>query len=63
MRLLEIVGEAAKRVSEAGQREHPEVPWPEIVGMRNRITHAYEAIDFDIGLPPLIEQLEAVLER
>jgi uncharacterized protein with HEPN domain len=70
VRLLEIVGEAANRVSQTVQQEHPEVPWPEIVGLRNRITHGYEAIDFDIvwnivhkDLPLLIEQLEAVLEQ
>lgn len=70
VRLLEIVGEAANRMSKAAQQEHPEIPWPEIIGLRNRITHGYEAIDFDIvwnvvqeDLPPLIERLEAALEQ
>ena len=40
-RAVEIVGEAATQVSEAGRSEFPGVPWPQIVGMRNRLVHAY----------------------
>ncbi len=66
VRLLEIVGEAANRVP-ADQRAHiPEIPWPEIVGLRNRLIHGYDEVDFDIlwqivahDLPRLIEILEA----
>lgn len=46
-RLLEIVGEAAAHVSPATRDQHPEVPWPAIVGMRNRLIHGYDAVDFD----------------
>lgn len=48
VRLLEIVGEAANRVSEATRKQHPEIPWPQIVGMRNRLIHGYDVIDLDI---------------
>jgi uncharacterized protein with HEPN domain len=46
VRLLEIIGEAASRVSKEKQVQVPEIPWRQIVGMRNRLTHAY----FDISL-------------
>lgn len=68
VRLFEIVGEAANRVSDVGQSAHTEIPWAEIVGLRNRIIHGYDSVDFDIlwtiitsDLPPLIAQLEAIV--
>jgi len=48
VRLIEIVGEAANRVSKARRKRHPEIPWSQIIGMRNRLVHGYDAIDFDI---------------
>ena len=47
LKSVEIVGEAAARVSEDTKRAHPALPWREIVGIRNRLVHAY----FDIDLP------------
>jgi uncharacterized protein with HEPN domain len=68
VRLLEIVGEAANRVPKEEQTQYPRVPWPQIVGLRNRLIHGYDAVDFDIlwqivtvDLPPLIIELEALL--
>ncbi len=65
-RLLEILGEAAARVSETGRKRWPEIPWAKIVGLRNRLIHGYDKVDFDIlwttvvdDLPPLITTLEA----
>lgn len=67
-RLLEIVGEAATRVTPERQNQHPEIPWRIIAGMRNRLIHGYDAVDLDVlwntvtdDLPPLIAQIEAVL--
>jgi uncharacterized protein with HEPN domain len=47
---------------------HPDIPWPEIVGLRNRLIHGYDSVDFDIlwqivteDLPPLIAALEKTL--
>lgn len=69
-RLLEIVGEAAGRVTEAFRRSHPGVPWSQIVGLRNRISHGYDEIDRDrvweivqADLPPLAAQLEQMLKQ
>ena len=46
--VLEVVGEAASRVSEATRKAHPEIPWRKIVGLRNRIVHGYFEIDVGI---------------
>jgi uncharacterized protein with HEPN domain len=51
-RLVEIVGEAANRVSKATQAEFPEIPWQPIIGMRNRLIHGYDVIDVDVVWGP-----------
>jgi uncharacterized protein with HEPN domain len=63
-----IIGEAASKVSADVQSAYPEIPWPQIIGMRNRIIHAYFEVNFDIlwetvtdRIPELIEQLEGIL--
>ena len=68
VKCVEIVGEAAVRVSDHVRARHPEIPWRAIVGMRNHLTHAYYDVDLDIlwqtvkeDLPPLIQALERVL--
>lgn len=48
VRLLEIVGEAANRMPEDERARFPDVPWPQIVGLRNRLIHGYDEVDFDI---------------
>lgn len=64
-RTLEIVGEAARHVSEAGRRDHPDIPWNAIIGMRNIIAHEYgEVLHEKVWnvcadrLPALIDHLE-----
>lgn len=47
-RLMEIVGEAANRVSQTTQQKNPKIPWARIIGMRNRLIHGYDVIDFDL---------------
>jgi len=70
VRLLEIVGEAAARISEGTRRSYPEVAWLEIAGLRNRLVHGYDDVDFDIlwdiieiDLPSLVATLTAILEE
>ena len=41
MRRIQIIGEAARKVSEKFKEEHPEIPWYEIFGMRNKLVHEY----------------------
>lgn len=69
-RLIEIVGEAANRITSEGRQAHPEIPWNRIVGMRNRLVHGYDVIDYDLlwdtvtcDLPPLIESLNKALKN
>ena len=68
LKSVEIIGEAASRISEETKAEHPDIPWAEIIGLRNRLVHAYFAIQLDIvwqtvqdDLPPLIAQLEPLV--
>lgn len=62
---IEIIGEAASKVSPEARTYLSALPWPSIVGMRNRLIHAYFDIDLDRvwdtitdDLPPLIVELE-----
>jgi uncharacterized protein with HEPN domain len=66
---LEIIGEAAGRVSEELKTEFPYVPWETAAGMRNRLIHAYFDISADVvwvtvkeDLPALIQTLDELLE-
>jgi uncharacterized protein with HEPN domain len=70
IRRLEVLGEAAGRVSAERRNAFPEVPWQEIIGMRNVMIHQYDSVDLRIvwdtlqtDLPRLIEALEDVLKR
>ena len=47
-RLLEIVGEAAARVSLPMRSRFPSIPWTRVVGLRNRLIHAYDDVDHDV---------------
>jgi uncharacterized protein with HEPN domain len=68
-RVIEILGEAAADVSVQGRAKAPAVRWPAIVGMRNRLVHAYFDVDNNIlwttvneDLPVLLQQLKPLLE-
>jgi uncharacterized protein with HEPN domain len=67
-RLLEMLGEAANRVPEDIRAKYPNLPWLQMVAVRNRLIHGYDSVDFDIlwaiiknDLPGLITQLEGIL--
>jgi uncharacterized protein with HEPN domain len=69
-RLLEILGEAASRVSEPSRNAQPGIPWSGIIGLRNRLIHGYDQVDFDVlwtivdsDLPPLVSKLELILDE
>jgi uncharacterized protein with HEPN domain len=69
-RLVEIIGEAAGQLSNEARQQHPAIPWSKITGMRNRLIHAYFAVNLDIlwdtvtlELPILIGQLETLLSE
>ncbi len=68
--LVQIIGEAATRLTEEFKLDHPEIPWPEIGGMRNRLVHDYYDINLDTvwnviveDIPPLMEWVEEVLAK
>ena len=70
LRAVEIVGEAASKVTAATQAAAPQIPWSAIVGMRHRLVHAYARVDLDIvwktvqqDLPPLKATIKAALAR
>ena len=48
VRAIEIIGEAARRVSEETVAAHPEPPWREMISMRNHIIHEYDEVDLEI---------------
>jgi len=67
---LEIVGEAAARLGEDTRARYPDIPWQEIIGMRNRLVHTYFDIDNEQvwrtlteDLPDLIEALVSAQEQ
>lgn len=67
---IALIGEAASRVSLEFRQAHPEFPWREIIGTRNRIIHGYESVKLDVvrdiattKAELLIEQLEPLLPR
>lgn len=67
-KLIEIVGEAAKNVSQATESSAPAIPWRKLAGTRDRLTHAYFEVNLDIvwriateDFPRLVTAVEAVL--
>ena len=65
VRSVEIIGEAASKITKESQAAHPTIPWAVIIGMRNRLIHAYFDVDLDRvwttvqnDVPSLIVELE-----
>jgi len=65
---LEIIGEAARRVSETFREQYGDIPWQDIIGQRNILAHEYGKIDYEIlyetvvrDIPTLVKQLQALL--
>ena len=69
-RLIEILGEAARRVPDDLRARYPNVPWRQTTDLRNVLIHDYDTVDFDVlwqiiqeRLPPLVEQLQAIIDE
>lgn len=70
VRLMEIVGEAAARVTPEVRGRLSNVPWHGVIGLRNRLIHGYDSVDLDIlwtilsrELPALVEELKEAGNR
>ena len=61
IRRLEIIGEAAGRVSASFRERHPTIPWSRMIGMRNRMIHTYDAVDLDIVWTTVQERIPELL--
>jgi len=66
---IEIIGEAASKISEITKLEYPDIPWQDIVGMRNRLIHGYFDVNVKLvwntvknNLPTLIESLKEIIQ-
>ncbi len=70
VRNVEIIGEAAKKLSSEFRKRYPEIPWKDISGMRDKIVHDYTGIDFKVvwdvvrlDLPELKTRLKDIIKR
>jgi uncharacterized protein with HEPN domain len=68
LHLIQIVGEATKRLSSEFRQQHPEIPWSQAAGMRDIIVHQYDRIDLDIvwtvahqSIPELLAMIAPLL--
>ena len=68
MKLIEIVGEVASRITNGTQAQYPAIPWQQTTGMRNRLIHVYFDIDLDfvweaaiVSAPNLIQDVEQAI--
>lgn len=68
LRALEVIGEAANKVTPQTRASYPEVPWQKVVGIRNHLIHVYFDVDLDIvwktaaeSLPELVPMLQAIV--
>ena len=68
MHRITLIGEISRRISEPLKQAHPEIPWSNIAGMRNRLIHDYDDVNLEIvwlvatdRIPELIRQIDPLL--
>lgn len=61
-RALEIIGEAARRLPKSLRDRHPEVPWADIIAMRNKVVHEYFGVDLEVVWRTVQDDLPALRE-
>ena len=68
LKVLEIIGEAASRITTQTHRAYPQIPWRQIIGLRNRVVHGYFEVDLNLiwqivhqDIPILLDQLQDLL--
>ncbi|RMD68251.1 MAG: DUF86 domain-containing protein [Gammaproteobacteria bacterium] len=60
---IELVGEAARRLSEAFRERHPEIPWREVIGQRNILAHEYGRIDHELLFKTAAEDIPLLAQH
>ena len=70
LHLIALIGEAARRTTAEFRMQHAEIPWPQAMGMRNKVVHEYDDVDLELiwdvlvdDLPALISQIEPICEE
>ncbi|MEK7189689.1 MAG: DUF86 domain-containing protein [Patescibacteria group bacterium] len=69
VRNLEIIGEAARYITKTTRQRHPEIPWAQMAGMRNKVIHEYSGVDLSIlwqtvkdDIPDLKKKIAKILQ-
>lgn len=67
---ITIVGKIVKRLSQGFRQDHPEIPWRQIAGMRDKLVHDYNQVDLDLSwevtqssIPELLQFVRAILPQ
>lgn len=70
LRNIEIIGEAAKKLSTTLKKAHRDIPWRDMAGMRDKVIHYYFGVNYDIvwnigqmQIPQLLPKISAILEQ
>jgi uncharacterized protein with HEPN domain len=63
VRNVEIIGEASKQVPDDFKARHPQVPWAQMAGMRNRIVHDYAGVDLELVWDVVTKSLPALEQQ
>ncbi len=70
IRAIEVIGEAAAKISTECKKQYPNIPWSDIVGMHNHLIHVYFDVDYETiwktiktDIPPLIKMIRPLLRK
>ncbi len=63
LRSIEVIGEAAKHIPDPERERYPEIPWKEMAGMRDKITHAYFQVDLETVWLVIKERIPEIKPR
>ncbi len=68
IRAIQIIGEASKKIPEAVRSKYPRIPWREMAGMRDKVTHEYFGVQMKVlwntlkdDIPPLVDEMRKIL--